>query len=157
MDKTNKRKQLIDRREHGRFQVHDGAFVVLRPRSPILGQDIDIVGQVMDISRTGLLLRYVATQEPSPESFELDLVLAGNGFRLNGVPFKTISDFQLADDDASNATTVRRRGVRFGPLTYKQLSELERFIRDHTNGHAWVSRPAPVEGHGQEELARLRA
>jgi len=145
MDNVNKRKELVDRRQHERFQVRDGAFVVLRPRSPILGQDVDIVGKIIDISQAGLVLRYVSSQERSHESFELDIVLAGNGFRLNGVPVKTISDSQMADDAASNSTTVRRRGVQFGTLTEQQTSQLERFIRDHTNGHGWVSPPAHVK------------
>jgi hypothetical protein len=100
----------------------------------------------MDISKTGLVLRYVASQERSDESFELDIVLAGNGFRLNGVPVKTLSDCQMADEAASNPTTVRRRGVQFGALTDQQMSQLERFIRDHTNGHRWASLAAHVKG-----------
>jgi hypothetical protein len=155
MDNVNKRKELVDRRQHERFQVHDGAFVVLRPRSPILGQDVDIVGQIMDISKTGLVLRYVASQERSYESFELDIVLAGNGFRLNGVPVKTVSDCQMPDDAPSNSTTVRRRGVQFRALTDQQTSQLERFIQDHTNGHRWVSHPGPVKGQGEKEPAQL--
>ena len=136
MDNVNKRKELVDRRQHERFQVRDGAFVVLRPRSAILGQDIDIVGKIIDISQAGLVLRYVSSQERSHESFELDIVLAGNGFRLNSVPVKTVSDRQMADDAAaSNSTTVRRRGVQFGTLTEQQTSQLQRFIRDYTNGH----------------------
>lgn len=155
MDNVNKKKELVDRRQHERFQVHDGAFVVLRPPAPILGQDIDIVGQIIAISKTGLVLRYVSSQERSYESFELDIVLAGNGFRLNGVPVKTVSDSQMADDAASNYTTVRRRGVQFGALTDQQVSQLERFIQDHTNGHRWVSPPAHIKGQGEKELAQL--
>ena len=155
MDNVNKRKELVDRRQHERFQVHDGAFVVLRPPAPILGQDIDIVGQIMDISRTGLVLRYVASQERSDESFELDIVLAGNGFRLNGVPVKTVSDCQMADDAASNSTTARRRGVQFGALTDQQMSQLEGFIREHANGHGWASPPIHVKRQGEKELPQL--
>ena len=155
MDNVNRSKGRVDRRQHERFQVRDGAFVVLRPRFPILGQDIDIVGRIMDISEAGLELRYVSSQERSHESFELDIVLAGNGFRLNGVPVKTISDAPMADNGASNATTVRRRGVQFGRLTEKQTSQLERLIRDHTNGHSWVAPPAHVSGQGQKKPAHL--
>jgi len=155
MDNANKSDELVDRRQHERFRVRDAAFVVLRPRSPILGQDVDIVGRIMDISKSGLVLRYVSSQERSYESFELDIVLSGNGFRLNGVPVKTILDRQMADGAASNSTTVRRRGVQFGTLTDKQLTQLERFIRDHANGHRWASPPAQVKGQGQKEPARL--
>jgi len=155
MDNVNKRKEHVERRQHERFQVRDGAFVVLRPRSSILGQDIDIVGKIIDISQAGLVLRYVSSQERSHESFELDIVLAGNGFRLNGVPVKTISDSQMADKAASNSTTVRRRGVQFGTLTEEQTSQLERFIRDHTKGHRWAGPPVHVKGQGEKALAQL--
>jgi hypothetical protein len=47
---------------------------------------------------------------------------------------------------------VRRRGVQFGALTDQQMSQLERFIRDHTNGDRWASLPANVQGQGEKEL-----
>jgi hypothetical protein len=145
MDDVDGKKKSADRREHERFLVRDGAFVVLRPPAPILGQDIDIVGRIIDISKSGLVLRYVSSQERSHESFELDIVLAGNGFRLNGVPVKTVSDCQIPDDGASNATTMRRRGVQFGTLTGQQLCQLEHFIRDHTNTLGRVRPPAHMK------------
>ena len=50
MGSMAKRKGLAERRQHKRFQVHGSAFAVLRPRSDILGQVIDIVGEIVDIS-----------------------------------------------------------------------------------------------------------
>ena len=82
MGNITRKKGVVERRQHKRFQVHDGAFAVLRPRSDILGQVTDIVGQIVDISQGGLMFRYITSENLSHEPFELDIVLAGDDFRL---------------------------------------------------------------------------
>ena len=44
---------------------------MLRPHSTKLGQIIDILGQIMDISRGRLAFRYIASEEPSNGSSKL--------------------------------------------------------------------------------------
>jgi len=50
------------------------------------------------------------------------------------VPFKTISDFEMGGEAPASEVVIRRRGVRFGALTYEQKFELEQFIRRDTLG-----------------------
>jgi hypothetical protein len=149
MGNMTKRKGVAERRQHKRFQVHDGAFAVLRPRSDIWGQVIDIVGQIADISRTGLMFRYIAGENPSHEPFELDIVLAGDGFRLDKIPFQTVSDVDVADESSFTPTTVRRQGVQFGALTHDQTAQLQHFILNHTTGTVRPNYSDPVKERGQ--------
>ena len=125
MDNVTKRKKIVERRKHKRFQVEDGAFAVLTPH-------FAKVGQIIDMSMGGLAFSYIAEQEPSNGSFELDIFLTDHSFYLEKVPVKTISDFEIANEVAYSFTTTRRCGVEFGDLTLNQISQLEYFIRNHT-------------------------
>lgn len=149
MGSMAKRKGLAERRQHKRFQVHDGAFAVLRPRSDILGQVIDIVGQIGDISQGGLMFRYIAGENRSREPFKLDIVLAGDSFRLDKIPFKAASDMDMADPLSLTPTTMRRQGVQFGALTHDQKAQLEYFIGNYATGKVRLDYSAPIKGQGQ--------
>jgi hypothetical protein len=147
MGSITKRKGFANRRQHKRFQVHDGTFAVLRPRSHILGQVIDIVGHVLDISRGGLMFRYIASEHGSHEPFQLDIVLARDSFRLDNIPFKAASD--MADPLSFTPTTMRRQGVQFGTLTHDQKAQLEYFIRNYATGTVRLDYSAPIKGQSQ--------
>ena len=149
MGRMTKRKGVAERRQHKRFQVHDGAFAVLRPRSDILGQVIDIVGQIVDVSKGGLMFRYIAGENRSHEPFKLDIVLAGDSFRLDKIPFKAASDMDMADPLSLTPTTMRCQGVQFGALTHDQKAQLEYFIGNHATGKVRPDYSAPIKGQGQ--------
>jgi hypothetical protein len=149
MGNMTNRQGSAERRQHKRFQVHDGAFAVLRPRSDILGQVIDIVGQIVDISRGGLMFRYIASENRSHEPFQLDIALAGDDFRLDKIPFKAVSDMDMADALSFSPTTMRRQGVQFGALTHDQKAQMEYFIRNHTTGTVRLNYSAPIKEQGQ--------
>ena len=149
MGNMTKRKGVAERRQHKRFQVHDGAFAVLRPRSDILGQVIDIVGQIVDVSKGGLMFRYIAGENRSHEPFKLDIVLAGHSFHLDKIPFKAASDMDMADPLSFTPTTMRCQGVQFGALTHDQKAQLEYFIGNYATGKVRPDYSAPIKGQGQ--------
>jgi hypothetical protein len=121
----NSRNELGERRNQKRFRVLEGAFAVFRPQFTKLGQ-------ITDISRGGLALRYPITGNHSKGSFELDIFLSGNGFCLERVPIKTVSDIQMAKRFSTSSIPMRRCGVQFGELTKSQISQLEYFIQNNT-------------------------
>ncbi len=141
-----KRGGFAERRQHRRFRVHDGVFAVLRPRSDILGQVIDIVGQIVDVSKGGLMFCYIASENRSHEPFELDIVLAGDSFRLDKIPFKAVSDMDMPDPLSLTPTTMRRQGVQFRALTHDQKAQLEHFIGNYATGEVRPDYSAPVKG-----------
>ena len=118
------KKQIVERRGHKRFKAQEGASVVLRAHSIELGQ-------IIDVSKSGLAFRYVSSQQPSSGSFELVILSSEAGFYLDEIPFKIISDFETNDDPLSFSKT-RRCGVQFGKLRRKQETQLEYFIKNHT-------------------------
>ena len=154
MDSMTKRKGFADRRQHKRFQVHGGAFAVLRPRSDIWGQVIDIVGQVADISEGGLMLRYIAGQNRSHEPFKLDIVVAGDSFRLDNIPFRAVSDMDMGDSLSFRPTTMRWQSVQFGALTYDQKAQLQYFIQNYAKTTVRFGYTAPIKK--QEQSLQFR-
>jgi hypothetical protein len=154
MGSIAKSKGLAERRQHKRFQVHDGAFAVLRPRSDILGQVIDIVGEIVDISQGGLMFRYIAGENRSHRPFELDIVLAGDDFRLDKIPFRAVSDMELAGEWSFSPTTVRRQGVQFGVLTDAQKAQLQYFLKNYATDAVRLDYSVPIKDEGQSLSCR---
>jgi len=132
MDNVTKRKKIVERRKHKRFQVEDGKFAVLRRPWP----HPTTLGQIIDISMGGLAFRYIAGEERSHQPSELEILWADCSFRLDKIPFETISDFKTANEVAYSFTTTRRCGVEFGELTLNQVSELEYFTQKYTTREA---------------------
>jgi len=129
-------KEIVERKTHKRFRAQDGAFAVagMPPHPRCIPP-----GQIVDVSRGGLAFQYVAGEEEEEEegpngSFELLILLANTNFHIDKVPFETISDFKIANEVPFSSITMRRRGVQFGNLTDKQISQLDYFIRNYTIG-----------------------
>jgi len=121
------RKEQVERRQHIRFRVREGAFAVLRPH-------FTIVAEIIDVSKGGLAFRYITSEERSSQSSGLDILFAGGSYCLRDVPFKTISDFVMPNEFSTPSATTRRRGVQFAKLTHDQMGELESFIGNYTKG-----------------------
>jgi hypothetical protein len=108
-----------------RFKVKNRAFAVLR-------NHVSRLGQIMDISRGGLALKYLADQGRVNGTFHLDIFSSGRGFLLKGIPFTVVSDFETDQDVPFGSVEVRRCGVRFGQLMDNQAILLQYFIDNHT-------------------------
>ena len=118
---------LVERRTHKRFYVRDDTFA-------LFGSHSAKVGQIVDISKSGLAFRYVAGAVESNGSFEIDIFLSDNSFYLEKIPVQTISDLETANETPSISTKTWRRGMQFGVLTQNQTSEINYFITNHTTG-----------------------
>jgi hypothetical protein len=119
-------KRPVEQRRYKRFQVRDGAFVLLGPDSTKLGR-------IIDISAGGLAFSHMARARPSNDLRELDVFLIDADFYLSDVPFSTVSDFRTYENPFSSIT-MRRWGVQFGELNSNQRAELEYFIQNYTVG-----------------------
>ena len=113
-----------ERRRDKRFGVTPSAHVVFGPH-------FCRVGQMTDISRSGLSFRYTGYQDSS-ESCELD-VLSAHSCSLK-MPFETICDFQVAGEFFLGSIPIRRRGVCFRNLTPGHQCKLRRFMEHFTAG-----------------------
>jgi hypothetical protein len=121
----NNGSQSDDRRKQKRFQIQDGLFAIVRP-------EFTKLGQIIDIGMGGLAFRYVVTGNRENKAFEVDIFLVGDGFYLEKVPIKTISDIKLPKKFSNGPLPMRRCGVKFGELTQNQITQLEYFIKNYT-------------------------
>ncbi|MBW1771210.1 MAG: PilZ domain-containing protein [Deltaproteobacteria bacterium] len=120
---TNTKAQT-ERRRHKRFQVQNGAFVVLTPSDTK-------VGRIMDINMNGLAFHYIGTEEPSNESTEISIFSGDCGFYLYRIPCETVVDLK-AYASHSAPISIRRCSVQFGDLTPDRVFRLEHFIHKYT-------------------------
>jgi len=116
-----------ERRKQKRLQIQNGAFAIVRPEYIKLGQ-------IIDIGLEGLAFRYVVTGTRGNTAFEVDIFLVGDGFYLEKLPIKPISDIKLSKKFSNGTLPMRRCGVQFGALTQNQITQLEYFIKNYTTG-----------------------
>jgi hypothetical protein len=67
-------------------------------------------------------------------ALEVDIFLVGDGFYLEKVPIKPMSNIKLPKRFSTRSLPTRRCGVQFGVLTQNQITQLEYFIKNYTNG-----------------------
>lgn len=114
----------IERRRHERFRVPVGVFVGFRP-------DNSRLGEIIDISLSGLSFRYLASGGPANGSRRLNIFLTERDFWLDDLPFETVSD-EGTYKIPFTPVAMRRSGVQFEELTEDQISALEYFIHHFT-------------------------
>lgn len=123
------RRGVACRRENKRFQLKDFTFVKLWSES---NEDI---GQLLDLSKSGLSLRYFVTGQNPSNFSELGIFSSSSGLAVDGIPFRIISDTEL-NESLFGPILFRRSGVHFGPLKPDQISKLEYFLKNFTLRHA---------------------
>ena len=136
-----------DRRAHKRFQVQKDAFALIRPVSvdqirvvdKSMGEIACAVyrskptqfGRMNNISMDGLSFDYIAGREGSSQSLVLDILLAGCGFYLANLTFKTITDVKIAADFSMETIKMRRHHVQFKRPTPAQIRKIQYFIQHY--------------------------
>jgi hypothetical protein len=118
---------LDEKRRFRRFQAPQNAFARL-------GGPEGRLGQIIDISKGGLAFRYVGNGGQPKRSLQMDIFLDNNGFRLEKVSYRTISDFEVSKQGLANSVIMRRRGVQFDELDQGHASRLEYFIENYALG-----------------------
>ena len=119
-------KVQLDRRQYKRFRVREGAFVILRPGDTG-------VGRLKDISMSGLRFEYMSWHAVPIEAVKLDICLTGTAFCLFDIPCQSIWEETIFEKPQASFYW-KRCGVEFGELTQAQISQLEYFIQNYTEG-----------------------
>ena len=120
---------ISDQRRHTRFRAEEGAFAVLRNHATR-------VGQILDISKGGLAFTYVADGLPPNGRCALDIFVSGRGYGVRGIPYRTVTDFELDKAFYLSCVSMRRRGIQFMDLTEEHQTRLDDLIQNHTLGRA---------------------
>lgn len=117
--------KMIERRNHKRFEVREGAIVVHEGHC----------GQILDISLGGLACQCIGHKNFSENSSAFDIFCANDlcKFKLKDVPIQMITNY-INQLSPWNTALLRRCGVMFGELTADQKTHLENFIHQLSLG-----------------------
>jgi len=107
----------VERREHKRFLVQEGAYALLKNNSSKLGL-------IKNISRGGLAFSYIADGEQMHESFKVDIFMSNIGYCLRDVPSKKISDFHIDNKLPFSTFAIRQVGIQFNELDQLRFNGL---------------------------------
>lgn len=119
------RKDFAERRKDKRFKVKDPAFAVMY-YSPTK------IGQITDISRSGVAVRYIKNGDGSGELDQIDIFKSDFKFYMDNIKAKTVSDVEVIDKSVSDSKGIRRCGIQFENLSNYQISQIESFIQNYT-------------------------
>jgi len=118
------------RRIYKRFQAKDLTFVKLNAEYE------EDLGQLLDISKGGLSLRYFKDEEKSRSYSDLGIFMSSGDFAVDWIPFKGVSDTVLKNNSLFSTIVLRRFAVQFENLTPDQAAKLDYFLLNHTLGEA---------------------
>jgi hypothetical protein len=112
---------ISERRAQSRFQPVDGAFAFLSLKAMV-------AGQILDISKTGLSFRYVASRQQSQDPHIVEIIVRGRDFRSKRLPCRTVWDHATSGESSFGPYAIRYCGLRFEKLTEEQRADLNYFI-----------------------------
>lgn len=144
------RKKKTERRIHKRFSAKDKTFAMLRAERCSLDQikrmsmgeiacavynaKPAFMGQIVDMSQGGLSFDCIDEVCTSQKRLKLDILSANDKFYMGRIKFKPVHELKSTDKASISPIRMRKRGIQFVDLTFKQLSRLEKFLRNHTDG-----------------------
>ncbi len=120
-----------EKRNFERYIAREHAFALLKPYC-------DKLGQIKDISRSGIAFEYLVFDELHEgvrlaEQLRLDIILTPEALYLSHVPCEVIYDDVVNEESPLLVQGIesRRCGLKFGKLTEDQAGTLETFLEKH--------------------------
>lgn len=92
------------------------------------------MGQIINMSRDGLAVRYSIKGQQLSETSELDIFIVDSHFYFGKIQVKTISDFELPGKHPLGSKKTRQRCFQFGEIKSSQLFQLDYFLENYTIG-----------------------
>ncbi len=139
-----KTEETIERRRHQRLKVTKYAFALIRSAtgklikvqgrsmgeiaSSVLSSKPARLGIINNISLGGLMFRHVDVKAQRGEFYVLDILSVDCGFYLEGIWFRSISDFAVLEDFPGSPIKMRQFHLEFVRLSNAQTCQLEYFM-----------------------------
>jgi hypothetical protein len=116
----------VEKRSHKRLQAKDGVYAIIKYKPTIFGQ-------IINISKDGMAVRYSSNEQQLSESSELDIFIKDSHFYIEKIQIKFISDFEIADKFPFSSQKNRQRCFQFGEMKSSQLFQLDYLLQNYTN------------------------
>jgi tRNA/tmRNA/rRNA uracil-C5-methylase (TrmA/RlmC/RlmD family) len=127
---------LVEKRSYNRLQAEDGVYAIIKYKPTILGQ-------IINISKDGMAVRYSSNGQQLNDSSELDIVIIDSHFYIDKVQIKTISDFEIVD---SSSQEDRQRCFQFGEMKAGQLFQLDYLLQNYTKKRTSDKERSQIKG-----------
>ncbi len=110
-------KKMEELRQHARYRLDRSGYVVVSNRC--------IKCSILDISMGGVSFQCRFKGEVPDKVKEVDIVVEDDGFRLERIPYRNISDCFRVD---GGFTPIRRKSGQFLDLEHGHAEQLREFI-----------------------------
>jgi hypothetical protein len=126
-DERMKRMAEDNRRKEERFLVEDSLYVVI-------ATDPQMLGQVVEISSTGMAFTFVDIDDASlrlskQSILHMDLFAGGRGVFIRDLACKLVSKIENASEPSLSAFSIKRVGVHFEELSLPQQIQINHLVR----------------------------
>ncbi|MBU0767960.1 MAG: hypothetical protein KJ687_02550 [Proteobacteria bacterium] len=115
----------IEKRNHNRLQAKDGVYAIINYKPAIFGQ-------IINISKDGMAVRYSSNAHRLSVPSELDIFIIDSNFYIEKIQIKFISDFEIGDKDPLNSQKNRQRCFQFGEMKSSQHFQLDYLLQNYT-------------------------
>ena len=105
----------------------NGAFAAVR-------QKPNQLGQIKDISSSGLAFMYLANEGATNGARALDIFVTKHQLYIKNIPFQLVRDTQVEQESPFSTVPIRQQGVQFGKLSAEQRTQLVHLMQYHTEG-----------------------
>lgn len=115
----------VEKRSHNRLQVNDVVYAIINYKPTIFGQ-------IINISKDGMAVRYSINGEQLSKPSELDVFIMNSHFYIEKIQIKIISDFEIGDKSPFVSQKNRQRCFQFGEMKSSQLFQLDYLLKNFT-------------------------
>jgi hypothetical protein len=122
-----RQKGTVERRKSVRYKAVEGAYAAISPNSHKLGQ-------IIDISMGGICFKYI---DDNGDDHDIDtqqkssIFLSSLGYYVGGLSFKTVDDYTIKNVPSFSSMNMRKRHIQFIDLNFKQLFDLDFYLRNN--------------------------
>lgn len=115
--------KTVERRQSERLPVAGEVFLAFRP-------NFDRIGNVKDISKTGICFEYLALDESSADEYvEVDVFSAAEQLYISRIPCRVVYDIRKEAAFILQGAETRRCGLEFRALGEQQADGLSSFFQ----------------------------
>ncbi len=109
-----------ERRRDKRYRLKDGTYAVL-------GAPANKLGQIIDISMSGMAFTYLADNDPIGTADALD-ILANQGICVEKIPYTTVTDVVVPNETLFSTVIMRRHCIKFNDLDMETKKKIQGVI-----------------------------
>ena|SRR5210317_1151738 len=115
----------VEKRRHHRLQTIDGIYAIINYKPTIFGQ-------MINISKDGMAVRYSSNGRQLNMPSESDVFIIDSNFYIEKIQIKIVSDFEIGDKLPFSSQKNRQRCFQFGKMKSSQHFQLDYLLQNYT-------------------------